>query len=111
MTTMRAQRVGTVRYLLADITTSLFGPEHRGADTGWITALREAGPASRAAIPHPAKPPARRPIAALTAEPHREIDDPHLGVLHVAGQVPAHLHNALARARNLPSLLDPKDPA
>ncbi|WFE45331.1 hypothetical protein [Verrucosispora sp. WMMD1129] len=87
MTTTTPARIGTLRYLAADWQTRLFGPDHPGADTGWITALRATNQPEQAERP------------AIASAPHVEVHDPHLGVLRIAVSEPARIYEALAGVR------------
>lgn len=89
MTTHAPIRISGIRYLAADWHTRLFGPDHHGATDTWLHTLRTL-PTHTPVIDRPA----------ITAQPHREINDPHLGRLYIAGHVDAHLYNALVNAVN-----------
>lgn len=78
-TTMPApRRITTWRYLVADLATAVFGPDHPGATSEWFQELREGGTTTRDAVSRPTDtptamiPPVRRPVAAIAATPHME---------------------------------------
>ncbi|MEU4779234.1 hypothetical protein [Micromonospora sp. NPDC023633] len=97
MTTIPAQRVGTVRYLLADLATAAFGPDHPGADEHWLDQLRTAAAVSWPdRTPTAVIPAIRRPAAALAAVAYRLVDVPYLGVLPIGPLEPARIANHLA---------------
>ncbi|MFY1658546.1 hypothetical protein [Micromonospora sp. WMMD1274] len=90
MTTTEPRRITTIQYLKAAVAARLgLEAEHQGATPEWAELLR-TGLNDR---------PARhRPPTAIAAVPHREVVDEHLGVIRVAGQEPARIHDEMTGA-------------
>ncbi|AYF30635.1 hypothetical protein CSH63_24960 [Micromonospora tulbaghiae] len=98
MTTTEPRRITTIQYLKAAVATRLgLEAEHEGATPEWAELLR-AGLNDRPALRRPAASPARLPLPAIAAVPHREVVDEHLGVIRVAGQEPARIHDEMTGA-------------
>lgn len=94
-TLLAPRRISTLAYARAalavrlDVQLRRLTAELPGATSEWPELLRAGVPARSLD---------GRPAPAIAAVPHREVHDPHLGVLRVASLEPARLYDALAGA-------------
>ncbi|MEU4640864.1 hypothetical protein [Micromonospora sp. NPDC023814] len=98
--TTTPHRISPVRWILADLATTVFGPDHPGADDTWLADLRTT--TSRPDLTTTAHIPTIRQAAAAIADvPYRPVVDEHLGLLHIGPQEPAHIHDQLAAVNGI----------
>ncbi|MGN9802031.1 hypothetical protein [Micromonospora sp. L32] len=101
MTTLSPHRIGFLQYVRAELATALDIPTHPGADDHWhpLTDLRQPAVSRPTDVPTAVIPAIRPPIAAIADVAYELVDDPHLGVLPIGPQVPAHIHDELIGAQ------------